>query len=670
MKKSTVFRLSILSALLGTLAACGGGGGSSSSSTASGSATTLSGKVIDGYIIGAKVCLDVNSNNKCDAGEPTTTSIAGGAYTLPPYTGSIAGLRVIAEVGPDAIDMDDNKPIGAGNGYSLLAPAAASLTVTPLSTLVSSTIQAGGGESQVSIGEAISNVSAKFGLPPASLLANDYKESATAANVATAAVAKAAATAMSQVTNNLRNNPEIQAAGLTDGQIIQAAALSVKNNVLPQIVSAGQLTATAAASSTAIVDAVTTAVSTAGLGASSTTTANSGVSLSGNVQNIIVATKSGDASVVQIKDVLDSGFVIAQEQSGDYYDSTGKRVTGNYSGYRNELVAEYLKTADGKFPPYQQRVHINGKWFDTYEGGSDWTYNGKGWENIPGQGINVPDVLQPTYAENCVLIPDNSARTVISRYCATQKNVSNRTIAELIPGICDDVSSAACKSAKFPDGSFVYDLSQSVQSTLTDKYPGRFRLWTSDDGWKGYCTTSNAQDCQRDGATIFDFIDWTRASNRNHQFIGNNCNTAFRIASYDSAGRKGTVSWSTNNGDCERQDDNSIAKVLETTNFEIITAGGKDVFIVPTPATYYANNPSSDEPFRIFATQKNRDGFTGVWSGAYYPTDFKNTMAFTGDIGISSQFMNRITFDAILNLVGYAPYPYEGSSSSGPYTRP
>lgn len=664
MQTTTLFRVSTLSVLLGTLVACGGGGGSSSSSTASGSATTLSGKVIDGYIIGAKVCLDVNSNNRCDTDEPSTISTTGGAYTLPAYNGSIAGLRVIAEVGPTAIDMDDGLPIGVGNGYSLLAPAAASLTVTPLSTLVSSAIQAGGGESQVSIGEAISNVSAKFGLPPASLIANDYKENTSAANVASAAVAKATATALSQVTNNLRNNPTIQAAGLTDGQIIQAAVLSVKNNVLPQIVSNGQLTPTAAASSAAIVSAVTTAVSTAGLAA------NSGATLSGNVQNIIVATKSGDGSVVQIKDVFDSGFVIAQENSGDYYDSTGKRVSGNYSGYRNELVAELLKTTDGKFPPYQQRVYINGKWFDTYEGGSDWTYNGKTWENIPGQGIVLPDSLQPTYAGNCVLIPENSANTVTSRYCATQKNVSNRTIAEMIPGICDDVSSSACKSAKFPEGSFVYDLSQSVQSTLTDKYPGRFRLWTSDDGWKGYCTTSNAQDCQRDGATIEDFINWTRASSRNRQFIGDSCNTAFKVASYDTATRKGTVNWSTNKGTCSNMDENSMAVVLETSNFEVITAGGKDIFIVPTPATYYANNPSSDEPYRIFATQKNGDGFTGVWSGAYYPTDFKNTMAFNGDIAISSQFMNRTTFDAILKLVGYAPYPYDGSSSSGPYKRP
>jgi len=664
MKTSAVFRASMLSALLGTLVACGGGG-SSSSSTPVGP-TTLSGKVIDGYIIGAKVCLDVNSNNRCDTDEPTTLSTTGGAYTLPAYAGSIAGLRVIAEVGPTAIDMDDGLPIGVGNGYSLLAPAAASSTVTPLSTLVSSAIQAGGGEAQVSLGDAIASVSAKFGLPPASLIANDYKENTSAANVATAAVAKATATALSQVTNNLRNNSAIQAAGLTDGQIIQAAVLSVKNNVLPQIVSAGQLTPTAAASSAAIVNAVTTAVSSAGLAASS------GVSLSGNIQNIIVATKSGDGSVVQIKDVFNSGFVIAQEGSGDYYDAMGKRIDGNYSGFTKELIAEYLKTTDGKFPPYQQRVHINGRWYDTYEGGSDWTYNGKAWENIPGQGISLPDALQPTYAGNCVLIPDNSTKTVTSRYCATQKNVSNRTISELIPGICDDVSSTACKATKFPDGSFVYDLSQSVQSTLTDKYPGRFRLWTSDDGWKGYCTTSNAQDCQRDGATIEDFINWTSVSagNQNRQFIGDSCNTAFRVASYDTATRKGTINWSTNKGTCSNVDDDSIAVVLETSNFEVITAGGKDVFIVPTPATYYANNPSSDSPFRIFATQKNKDGFTGVWSGSYYPPDFKNTMAFTGDIGISSQFMNRTTFDAILKLIGFTAYAYEGNSSSGPYTRP
>ena len=62
---NTRFSLSALSLLTAMLiAACGGGGTTSSP-------TTLAGKVIDGYITGATVCLDVNSNNTCDAGEPT-----------------------------------------------------------------------------------------------------------------------------------------------------------------------------------------------------------------------------------------------------------------------------------------------------------------------------------------------------------------------------------------------------------------------------------------------------------------------------------------------------------------------------------------------------------------------------------------------------------------------
>ena len=177
-KTTTVFRLarlSTLSLLISGLVACGGGGGGSSTSSTPPAPVTLSGKVIDGYISGAIVCLDVNSNNKCDKDEPTTTSLAGGAYTLPPYTGSIAGLRVIAEVGENAIDEDDGQKVGAGNTYSLLAPAAASATVTPLSTMVSATIAAGGGEAQVSIGEALSNVAAKTGIAVEKLVANDYK---------------------------------------------------------------------------------------------------------------------------------------------------------------------------------------------------------------------------------------------------------------------------------------------------------------------------------------------------------------------------------------------------------------------------------------------------------------------------------------------------------------
>ena len=43
-------------------------------SSGSGDSVSLGGKIIDGYIKGATVCLDENNNGACDIGEPSTTS--------------------------------------------------------------------------------------------------------------------------------------------------------------------------------------------------------------------------------------------------------------------------------------------------------------------------------------------------------------------------------------------------------------------------------------------------------------------------------------------------------------------------------------------------------------------------------------------------------------------
>lgn len=654
MKTPTLLRLSTLGLLITGLVACGGGGGSSSTASTSATPTTLSGKVIDGYIVGARVCLDVNSNNFCDAGEPTTTSDATGSYVLPAYSGSIAGLQVLAMVVEGAVDLDNGLPIKAKDAYTLMAPAAASLTVTPLSTLISSAIAAGGGEAEVSIGQALSQVSAQTGIPVANMLAHDYKQKN---DTATAQVATVTAKAIAAVTNQITTDAKIQAAGLSAGDIAKAAVSTVKTSVLPQLIADGK--ATAAATSNAQT-AATAAVENA--------------NISGKVQNIIVATKSGNGSVVQLKDVFEQGIVIAQENSGDYIDSSGKRTDGNYSGYENALNVEFLRTKDGKFPPYKQLVYLQDKWFDRYEGSNDWSFNGTGWEKMPGQGEVVSESLQPTYSENCVLIPANKAKTVNSKYCAVQKDLSNRKISEFIPGYCDGNPKklSTCESATFPAGSFAYDLTESTVSTLTGAYTGRFQLWVNNDGWKGYCTKENAQDCVSNDATIFDFINWTTVkagNNYNFQYIGDGCNTPFRVASYNSTTRKGVINWSFNSGNCRTQSDPSTFKVLETSEFEVINVGGKDILITPTPATLRANNPSSNEPFRIFAVQENENGVRGVWSGGYYPVNFNNSIPFNGDIRKNSQIMNRTSFDAIIKQLGYTQYPYDSASSSGAYRK-
>jgi len=136
--------LAILS--LAVLSACGGSGG------ASGVLSTFSGVVVDGYIEGAKVCLDLNDNQACDANEPSATSKAGGSYSL-----DISGVdaeklqaaHLLTFVPDSAKDADDGgktlKEAGK-QAFVLMAPVAAfvnsdgrlkSAVISPLTTLVS-----------------------------------------------------------------------------------------------------------------------------------------------------------------------------------------------------------------------------------------------------------------------------------------------------------------------------------------------------------------------------------------------------------------------------------------------------------------------------------------------------------------------------------------------------
>lgn len=112
------------------LASCGGG--------SSNEQTTVSGKVMDGYIANATVCLDMNKNYLCDAAEPSTTTDANGAYTLR-FTGSAADQVILAQAFADAKDADDGGKTldeAGRNGFTLAAPASQASVVSPLTTLV------------------------------------------------------------------------------------------------------------------------------------------------------------------------------------------------------------------------------------------------------------------------------------------------------------------------------------------------------------------------------------------------------------------------------------------------------------------------------------------------------------------------------------------------------
>jgi hypothetical protein len=92
------------------------------------------------YLVGAKVCLDLNANWVCDAGEPNTISMAGGKFNL-----NVAPLKytdtytkaIIAEVGTDVLDEATGQTLRAQglNGYVLATGGGPKPILSAMNTL-------------------------------------------------------------------------------------------------------------------------------------------------------------------------------------------------------------------------------------------------------------------------------------------------------------------------------------------------------------------------------------------------------------------------------------------------------------------------------------------------------------------------------------------------------
>ncbi|ARL96034.1 hypothetical protein [Burkholderia pseudomallei] len=136
------------------LAACGGGGDSGQPSAGGGTTPTtptptITGKAIDGYLAGATVCLDLNNNGVCDAGEPSATTDATGQFSIS-YSGDATGKMLLVQVTPATKDL--SRPAGfqfsASFTLSRVVQSSANQIVTPLTTLVAAQMQAGLSQTQ------------------------------------------------------------------------------------------------------------------------------------------------------------------------------------------------------------------------------------------------------------------------------------------------------------------------------------------------------------------------------------------------------------------------------------------------------------------------------------------------------------------------------------------
>jgi len=109
----------VLATTLGLfLIGCGGGNSNSdsnkevsskplndSTSTTDTKSNSINGKVVDGYVKNAKVCIDLNKNRFCDEGEPFTKSDKNGNYSL-----KLPDNKIYPIVSIGGTDIDTNEP--------------------------------------------------------------------------------------------------------------------------------------------------------------------------------------------------------------------------------------------------------------------------------------------------------------------------------------------------------------------------------------------------------------------------------------------------------------------------------------------------------------------------------------------------------------------------------
>jgi hypothetical protein len=125
----------VVPALALAVAACGGNGGDDGTPAPVVEQVSITGVVIDGYIEAAQVCIDLNGNGRCDAGEGQARTDAVGAYTLLIPKGSTAPL--IAEVVAGVSRDSDTPGATVDVSYRMTSPSPAySTTITPFTTLV------------------------------------------------------------------------------------------------------------------------------------------------------------------------------------------------------------------------------------------------------------------------------------------------------------------------------------------------------------------------------------------------------------------------------------------------------------------------------------------------------------------------------------------------------
>jgi hypothetical protein len=223
---------------------------------------------MDGLISGATVCLDVNANGACEAGDilATAATDSSGNATLVVPTVDVGKYTVVVSVPVGAVDADSGAVTTA---YTLKAPADQTAVVSPLTTVVQFVVASTG----VTTSAAAAAVQSQAGLansPLANYVAAKDTVAGNAARVLVASIQSQFESLKTAIGQNDSFGTPMTAAD------IQKAVMARSGDLLTAAVAAGSSAAvisacevkTSAACKSAIATAVTTLVAENGLSTS------------------------------------------------------------------------------------------------------------------------------------------------------------------------------------------------------------------------------------------------------------------------------------------------------------------------------------------------------------------------------------------------------------------
>jgi hypothetical protein len=587
-----------ISASISLLVACGGGGGGNASTT------TIGGVAIDGYLGGAKVCVDLNLNFKCDDGEPFAITKDDGTYSIPWSGGDAAGLVVITETLPTTKDTDDLGKTFAEVGrqsFTLAAPVPVGVTtdikITPLTTMI--TVDALPQDTNTTKRldtTAVSNSAAaltdSLGLGASSdLLKLDVTKDAAAKPIA-------------QLVSHKLAGIQSQATGGMSAEKMTSSVVASKNSTVGMLENGALPVSVTAALEKPPSERV---------GA-----LNQVSQIKGTIDSAALVINQG-SSTFDLKQALTNGVAISNVDSG-YNPVDLSKVDGIGDWKRGEfLKVEFLKFgADGKSGSEVRRVLDNG-WVKSSEWGSDHFLGAKGeWVRETPFG-NPDESFQ--FSGNCAISKMSSLLATSTKFCFNAKDLNGLTISKLNTSYCEPKGDGAipdqnlCKEAKFKAGSKGYEVTVSVMDA--DEYrisiPNRANdlQYHFGNRWPGSLVTTN----------ISGFVSELNKKKSDPSFVMHIWDDfAINIKSFDGKSA-GVFNWFYNEGGNHLK-----RKSVGEGSFEIKTVNGVEVLVFKPTTEYHKMRPGDmvGQDF-VFAAKDQR-----IYLGTVTYKDVKQQFNLTG----------------------------------------